>query len=92
MSTTDTKYDAQAFEAAFDQLGELGEQFVAASRKAGNLYLDAYEKTVDRAVDLELKLAGLTKQEWLKDVIEAQADIAREIADSYTKTARSLLK
>jgi len=92
MSTTQTKNGATTFEAAFDQARETGEQFLAASRKAGNLYLDSYEKTVDRMIDLELKVAGLTQQEWLKNVVEAQTDLAREVASSYTSTARSLLK
>ena len=62
------------------------------ARKAGSLYVDSYEKAVDRAIELELKVAGMTQQEWLKSLLEAQADFAREIAGSYTTTARSLLK
>jgi hypothetical protein len=92
MPTTQTKNGAPSVETAFEQFQELNEQLLASTRKAGNLYLDSYERTVDRAIDLELKLAGLTNQEWLKSVIEAQADIAREITTSYATAARSLLK
>ncbi|HEY2436317.1 MAG TPA: hypothetical protein VGH93_03990 [Solirubrobacteraceae bacterium] len=92
MTTTQTKNGAPPIDAAFEQVKDLNEQFLRTARKAGNLYLDSYEKAVDRAVDLELSLAGLTQQEWLKNVIEAQADIAREVAGSYTAAARSLLK
>lgn len=91
MATTQTK-TAPTIDAAFDQVKDLNEQFLAAARKTGNLYVDAYEKTVDRAIEAERKLAGLTQQEWLKSLIEAQADFTREIARSYTSTARSLLK
>jgi hypothetical protein len=91
MATTQTKNGAPSIDAAFEQYSELQEQFVAAARKAGNLYLDSYEKAVDRAVELEGKLAGLTQQEWLKNVIEAQADLIREVSSSYTTAARSLL-
>ncbi len=86
MAQTDTK--TPSFETAFEQLREQGEQFLATSRKAANLYLDSYEKAVDRTVDLELKLASATKQEWLQNVIEAQGDISKELLASY----RSLLK
>lgn len=79
-------------ETAFEQVKELNEQFLATARKAGNLYLDAYEKAVDRTVDLEQKLAGMTQQEWLRSIIEAQADVTRELTSSYTTVARSLLK
>ena len=91
-SSTQTKNGAPAIDAAFEQLKELNEQFMTTARKAGNLYVDSYEKAVDRAIELELKIAGLTEQEWLTSLIEAQADFAREVADSYTSAARSLLK
>jgi hypothetical protein len=91
-TTTSTKTGIPSFDAAFEQVRESGEQVLAATRKAGNLYLDSYEKAVERSTDLQLKLAGLTQQEWLKSLIEAQVDITREVAGSYTTTARSLLK
>ena len=92
MATTATKTGIPSFDAAFDQYRESGEQVLTAARKAGNLYLDSYEKAVDRAIELELKVAGMTQQEWLKSLIEAQADFTREVANSYTSTARGLLK
>jgi hypothetical protein len=91
-TTTQTKTGIPSFDAAFDQYRESGEQVLAAVRKASNLYLDTYEKTVDRTTELQLKLAGLTQQEWLKGLIEAQVDVTRELAGTYTTTARSLLK
>lgn len=92
MPSTQTKNGTPPVDAAFEQVKELNEQFLTSARKAGNLYLDSYERAVDRAIDLELKLAGLTHQEWLKNVLEAQADIARELTNSYATAARSLLK
>ncbi len=92
MATTQTKNGAPTFDTSFEHVKELNEQVVEAARKAGNLYLDSYEKTVDRAIDLELKVAGMTQQEWLKTLVEAQADLARDLTSSYTSTVRSLLK
>lgn len=91
MPTDQTNFEAP-IDTAFEQAKDLSEQVLAASRKAGNLYLDSYEKAVDRAVELELKFAGATQQDWLKSLLQAQADFTRELADSYTSTARSLLK
>jgi len=91
-TTTDTKTGIPSFDAAFDQYRESSEQVLTTARKAGNLYIDSYEKAVDRATELQLKLAGLSRQEWLKSLIEAQVDITRELTGSYTTTARSLLK
>ncbi len=91
MATT-AKNGTPPMDEAFTQIKDLNEQFLAASRKAGNLYLDSYENAVDHAIDLEVKLAGLSQQEWLKTVIEAQAEIARELSTTYATTVRSLLK
>jgi hypothetical protein len=92
MATTQTKTQTPAFEGIFDRANEAGEQFAASARKAGHAYLDSYEKAVDRAIELELKVAATTQQDWLKNLIEAQADFAREVTSSYTSTARTLLK
>ncbi len=92
MANTHTKSGPQTADAAYEQVKDFNEQAWAAARKAGNLYLDSYEKTFDQAVDLELKLAGITQQDWLRNLIEAQVDFAREISNTYTTTARSLLK
>ena len=93
MATTATpKTGIPTFETAFEQVKDSSEQVWAAARKAGNLYLDTYEKAVDRTAELQLKLAGLTQQEWLKSLIEAQVDVSKELAGSYTTTARSFLK
>ena len=92
MATTKTKNGAAPADTAFDQAREQSEQFLAVARKAGNLYLDAYETAVDRTIDRERKLAGLSRQEWLKNVIDTQTEIAREVTDAYATSARSLLK
>ena len=91
-TTTHAKTGIPSFDTAFEQVRESNEQVLTAARKAGNLYLDSYEKAVDRTISLELSLADITQQEWLKSLIEAQVDIARELTGSYTTTARSLLK
>jgi hypothetical protein len=92
MATNHTTSGTPSFEAAFDQVQAASDQFLAAARKAGTIYLDSYEKAVDRTINLELSLAGATQQEWLKGLIEAQADVARDLTSSYTSAARALLK
>ena len=92
MATTSTTTGIPSFDTTFEQVRESGEQVLTTARKAGNLYLDSYEKAVGRTTELQLKLAGLSQQEWIKSLIEAQVDITRELTGSYTTTARSLLK
>jgi hypothetical protein len=92
MATTHSKNGAPTFDAVVEQVQELNEQVLTATRKAGNVYVDSYEKAVERAIELELKFAELTPQEWLTNLIEAQAGFQRDLAGSYTKAARTLLK
>ncbi len=89
--TTAQDQTQPAFEAAFAQIKDFNEQMLDAGRKAGNQYIDTYSKAVDRAIDLEHKLAGATKQEWLKSVIDAHADMVNEINEAYSTSVRSLL-
>jgi hypothetical protein len=91
MATSQTKNAPPRIDAAFEQFKELNEQVLAGARKAGNLYVDTYETAVDRALELELKVAGMAQQEWLKSLIEAQADFTRELTDSYVAATRRML-
>jgi hypothetical protein len=91
-TSTKTRNPSASFDTAFEQFKDSSEQFLSYARKAGNAYLDSYEKAVDRAIELERRVADTSQQEWLKSVIETQTDFARELSSSYTTTARSFLK
>jgi hypothetical protein len=92
MASTETSNGVPTVDAAFEQVKDLNEQVLGAARQAGTVYLDACEKAIDQTIDLQLKVAGMTKQEWLKNLIETQAGFTREVTSSYTSAARSLLK
>jgi hypothetical protein len=85
MATSATKNDPIA------QVEQLNEQFVSAARKAGNWYLDTTDKTVDDVISLQHKVVEVTGQDWLKDAVEAQGDVTRQIVKVYTDTARAAL-
>lgn len=92
MATTQTHNSTPSIDGVFERAGDAQEQFTAAARKAGKAYLESYEKAVDRAIELELKLAASTQQGWIKSIAETQAEFARELTSTYTSTARTLLK
>jgi hypothetical protein len=92
MASTETKNDAPTVDAAFEQVKHLNGQFLGAGHQVGTLYLDAYERGIEQTIELQLKIAGMTQQEWLRDLIEKQADVTRKVTSSYASTARSLLK
>ena len=58
MATTQTRNSTPSIDGVFERAGETQEQFADAARKVGKAYLDSYEKTVDRATELQLKLAA----------------------------------
>jgi DNA-binding ferritin-like protein len=92
MATTQTKNGAPSLDQTFDQVKQFNDQFAKAVRAAGTAYVDSYEKAIDQTIELELNIAEKANQEWLKNLIEAQAEVTRELANSYTTAARSLLK
>ena len=92
MTATETPTTpAHAFEAGYEQYKQYSEQILDAARKAGVQSIDTYQKAVDRAVDVERKLAGATKQEWLKRLIDSHADMTHELTAAYTSAVRGLL-
>ena len=87
---TQTKNDT-TFDNFFDVQGAV-ERFADANRKAGNDYLDLYEKTVNQLTDLELKTAEAVKLPAVSTIAKTHADVTRKVAGSYVETARELLK
>ena len=79
-------------EATTERIRDLNEQILDASKKAGNVYLDAYEKTLESIADYQENAAKQTEVEWLSTVVEGQARFTRELTKLYVSTGRELLK
>ena len=75
----------------FDVQGAV-ERFADANRKAGNDYLDLYEKAVGQLTALELKTAEAVKLPAVTEIAKTHADVTRKVAKTYADTARELLK
>jgi transposase len=75
-----------------DRIRDLNERIIEAGRKAGNAYLDGYEKTLRSIADYEERMADSSQVEWLSTLLNAQADFTREIAKAATASAREFLK
>ena len=75
----------------FDVQGAV-ERLADANRKAGNDYLDRYEKTVGQLTDLEVEIADAVKLPAVSTIAKTHADVTRKVADTYVGTARELLK
>jgi hypothetical protein len=92
VATTQTKHTPTAYEKLLDQIDQLREQALESAREAGTKSLDSYAQVADRAIGLELKLAELSEQEWLKGIIDSHAQLARDLTDAYVSAGRELLK
>jgi hypothetical protein len=86
MATTQTKPSD-----LFDVQGAV-ERLADANRKAGNDYLDLYEKTVGQLTALEIKTAEAVKLPAVTEIAKTHADVTRKVAGTYVETARELLK
>jgi hypothetical protein len=67
------------------------EYLTEAGRKAGNAYLDGYEKAVNGLADLHVKTAQATKLEYVTTVAETQAAVTRQLTAATVTAARELL-
>ena len=96
MATTTANRNKQAasdnVEAAADRIRELNERIIESSKKAGNVYLDLYEKTLNSIADYQEKVGEQSRIEWVTTIANAQADFTRELATAYTSAARNFIK
>jgi len=71
---------------------ETVQRWTEASRKAGNEYLDLYDKAVDQLTELEVKTAAATKLPLVSQIVDTHVTLTREVAGVYVTAARDLLK
>ena len=79
-------------EATTERIRDLNERILDAGKKAGNVYLDAYEKTLESILGYQETAAKQTDVEWISTVVDAQARFTRELTKVYVSTGRELLK
>jgi hypothetical protein len=78
--------------ADFYNVEETVQRWTEATRKAGNDYLDLYEKAIDQLTELEVKTAAATKLPLVSQLIDTHVTLTREVAGVYSTAARDLLK
>jgi hypothetical protein len=79
-------------DATAERIRDLNERIIESGRKAGNTYLDVYEKTLNSIADYQEKVGEQSQVEWVKTITDAQANFTRDLACAYTSAARTLLK
>jgi hypothetical protein len=88
---TTTKNRVESLDAATEPVKELNERLLDAGRRVGNLYVDGYERTVEGVTAFQKKLGGQSRIEGVQTLVEAQADLTRELGKAQTAVAREIL-
>lgn len=91
MATITAPFDVD-IEAATERVRELNDKVFTAAKQTGTMSLDAFEQTVQSALDFGLKVADSTKVDQISEIAKSQASIINEITAAYTQAARELLK
>ena len=76
---------------AAERIRDLNERILQSSRKAGNTYVDIYEKTLNSIADYQEKAGEQSQVDWVATMTNAQADFTRRLTSAYTSAARSVL-
>jgi hypothetical protein len=71
---------------------EAVQRWTEATRKAGQDYIDLYDKTVDQITEFEVKAAAATKLPLVSQLVDTHVTLTREVAGVYSTAARDLLK
>jgi len=87
-----TPFEIPSVDEVSKQIRGLGEKLVESSKSAGLVTLDAYEKALKNAADLEAKAASATKLEWVSALASTHAKFVADVTSTYTDAARDLLK
>ena len=89
---TSSSTGKDAAQEAVDRIRELNDRITENARKAGNTYLDIYERTLSTIAGYQEELAKATPVDWMQRLIEGQATFTREVGNFYASTAREALK
>jgi|HubBroStandDraft_2_1064218.scaffolds.fasta_scaffold544507_1 hypothetical protein len=89
MSTPSLPQDADE---AVKRVKELSDRLIELTKKNGIGWLEAYEKSLTRMLQLQERAAAATQIEWINTLATTQADFMREMSAVYFQTVRDQLK
>jgi hypothetical protein len=78
-------------EAGINQFVQYGEKLAGSAKDVTLIGLNTYDRAVDAAVGLELRLAEATQLDWVNGLVKAHAGFVKDIAGLYSATARELI-
>jgi hypothetical protein len=79
-------------EEAVQRIRELTERFIESAKKAGNVSLDAYEKSLQNRVEFQERAANASQLDWVSSIAAAHAKFVQDVSSAYVSAAREMLK
>jgi len=89
MSTPSMPQDADE---AVKRVKELSDRLIELTKKNGVGWLEAYEKSLTRMLELQQRAAAATQIEWINTLAATNADFMREMSAVYFQTVREQSK
>jgi hypothetical protein len=89
MSTPSMPQDADE---AVKRVKELSDRLIDLTKKNGIGWLEAYEKSLTRMLELQERAAAATQIEWINTLAATNADFMREMSAVYFQTVHDQLK
>jgi hypothetical protein len=77
---------------AVKRVKELSDRLIELTKKNGVGWLEAYEKSLTRMLELQTRAAAATQIEWINTLAATNADFMREMSAVYFQTVRDQLK
>jgi hypothetical protein len=77
---------------AVKRVKELSDRLIELTKKNGIGWLEAYEKSLTRMLQLQERAAAATQIEWINTLAATNADFMREMSAVYFQTVRDQLK
>jgi hypothetical protein len=73
-----------------EQVRQLNERIIAASRKSGETYLQSYQQLLKTVADVQEETGKASPWDWVTTMATAQANFTRDIAEAYAAAGRRL--
>jgi hypothetical protein len=77
---------------AVRRVKELSDRLIEQTKKNGVSWLEAYEKTLNRMLELQQRATAATQIEWINTLAATNADFMREMSAAYFQNVREQLK
>jgi hypothetical protein len=73
-----------------EQVRQLNERIIEASRKSGETYLQSYQQLLKTVADVQEQAGKASPWDWVTTMATAQANFTRDIAEAYAAAGRRL--